>query len=96
MRIGWLDGEDLLLNSAASYAAAQQVAGSRPMPLSEQSLRGRLHQRGLLASVDERRETLKVRRVLEASAKEVLHLRVREFRRAGEVAAGLYTHRTAP
>ncbi len=35
------------------------------MGVSEQSLRARLHQHGLLVSVDARRETLKVRRRVE-------------------------------
>ena len=72
----------MLLDPAASYAVAQQVAGTRRIPLSEQSLRARLHERGLLASVDERRETLKVRRRVEGTAKEVLHVRASEFSRA--------------
>ena len=83
VRIGWLDSEDLLLDPAASYTVAQQVAGTRRIPLGEQSLRGRLHERGLLASVDERRETLKVRRRVEGAAKDVLHVRASEFSRAG-------------
>ncbi len=33
-----------------------------------------LHERGLLASVDQKREMLKVRRTVEGTSREVLHL----------------------
>jgi hypothetical protein len=80
VRIGWLDGEDLLLEPSVSYAVAQAVAGGDRIALSEQALRRRLHQRRLLASVDQARKTLKVRRQVEGAAKHVLHVCLTEFR----------------
>ncbi len=76
-RVGWVDGADLYLEPEASYAAAQELARDQGdgMPVSAQTLRKRLHERGLLASVDREREVLKVRRTLESRRREVLHLR---------------------
>jgi hypothetical protein len=38
-------------------------------------LKKRLHEKGLLASVDGKRETLTIRRTISGSSKEVLHFR---------------------
>lgn len=43
------------------------------LAISEQVLKKRLHERGLLASVDGKRETLTVRRSITGSSKQVLH-----------------------
>jgi hypothetical protein len=75
VRIGWLSGADLLLDPDTSYRVAQQIAGSERIPLSEQTLRQRLADRGLLASIDAKRETLKVRRTIEGVPRQVLHMR---------------------
>jgi hypothetical protein len=45
------------------------------LSISEQTLRRRLRDRGLLASVDQTRETLTIRRSIGGSSKDVLHLR---------------------
>ncbi|HEY1754176.1 MAG TPA: hypothetical protein VGG72_02185 [Bryobacteraceae bacterium] len=74
VRIGWLAGSDVFLESAASYQVAQQVAGSEPFTVSEQTLRHRLHERRLLASVDAGRHMLLVRRTLDGQPRQVLHL----------------------
>ena len=50
-----------------------QIAGrdiGEALAVSEQTLRKRLHEKGLLASVDEKRETLTVRRSIGGSSKE--------------------------
>jgi hypothetical protein len=74
-RIGWVAGSDLFLEQAVSYQVAQQVGGAERLPAGEQTLRHRLRQRGLLASVDVARQVLLVRRTLEGSPRQVLHLR---------------------
>lgn len=74
-RIGWLDGPNLYLEPTVSYEMAQQIAGCERLLVSEQTLRHRLRERGLLASVDLGRQMLLVRRTLEGHARQVLHLR---------------------
>ena len=74
-RIGWIAGSDLFLDPALSYQVAQRAAGTERLLLSEQSLRHRLRESGLLASVDAGRQMLPVRRTLEGRPKQVLHLK---------------------
>jgi hypothetical protein len=45
------------------------------LAISEQTLKKRLHEKHLLASVDEPRQTLTVRRIMSGSSKNVLHFR---------------------
>jgi hypothetical protein len=52
IRIGWIADTDLYLDSAVSYQTVQEMAGSERLSVSEQSLRQRLRQVGLLASID--------------------------------------------
>ncbi len=75
-RVGWIDGESVLLEPEASYAAAQSMAGEQgeSLTVSAQTLRRRLRERGLLASWDGEREVLTVRRTLEGRRRNVLHL----------------------
>jgi len=75
VRIGWLVGSDLFLDSAASYDVAQQMAAADPIQASEQTLRHRLRERGYLASVDSGRQMVQVRRTLEGTSRQVLHLK---------------------
>ena len=77
-RIGWVDGEDLYLEPAASYRVAQREAqGGEALTVGAQTLRKRLKEKGLLASVSETRQTLLVRRTLEGvKDRSVLHLRL--------------------
>ena len=74
--VGWVDGEDLLLESTAAYRVVQMAARdtAEPFSISEQMLKKRLHEKGLLASTDQRRQTLTVRRTLAGSNSAVLHL----------------------
>jgi hypothetical protein len=78
-RIGWVAGHDLFLEPAASYEVAQQMAGAERLPVSAQTLRHRLRQNSLLASVDAGRQMLLVRRTLEGVPKQVLHIKARDF-----------------
>ena len=53
-----------------------QIAGKNAgevLPISEQTLRKRLHEKGLLATTDENRDTLTVRRMIGGASKNVLH-----------------------
>jgi hypothetical protein len=74
--IGWIDGEDIYLEPTVAYRIAQTAGreGGEILPISEQTLRKRLREKGLLASIDEKRETLTVRRSVAGSIKVVLHL----------------------
>jgi len=74
--IGWTHDSDLYLEPVAAYRAAQSMGreGGEPLAVSEQTLKKRLREKGLLASVDQKRETLTVRRNIAGSTKSVLHL----------------------
>jgi hypothetical protein len=72
-RIGWITGNDLFLEPAVSYQVARQLAGAE-IAVSEQTLRHRLRERGLLTSIDPGRRMLQVRRTLEGHPRQVLHL----------------------
>jgi hypothetical protein len=75
-RIGWITGTDLYLDSAIGYRTVREMATPDDrLPLSEQTLRHRLRERGILASVDPGREMLQIRRTLEGQARHVLHLK---------------------
>ncbi len=58
---------------------AQEVAGAERMSVSEQALRQRLRQSGLLASIDVGRGIVQVRRTLEKRPRQVLHLRASDL-----------------
>jgi len=79
VRIGWLAGSEILLDPAASYQVAQQMAGAGHLSVSAHTLSRRLHQQGLLASVDTGRGMLLVRRILEGSSRKVLHVKARDL-----------------
>ena len=71
--IGWVVGDDLFLESTAAYQIAQQ--GSDRLPVSEQTLRHRMREHGLLASIDAGRQMVLVRRTLGGCTRQVLHLK---------------------
>lgn len=83
-RIGWIDGEDLFLEPEASYAEAQSLAAEQgeTLAIAPATMRKRLKEKELLASVDLNRKTNTVRRTLEGKRREVLHLRAASI--AGE------------
>jgi hypothetical protein len=73
--IGWVEGDDIYLEPAASYGAVQgalRVAGEC-LGITEHTLRKRLHERGLLTSTDHARTTLTVRKSLGGATRSVLH-----------------------
>ena len=74
-RIGWVTRSELFLEPEASYQVAQSLAGAERLPVSEQTLRHRLRECGLLASTDVGRQMLMVRRTLEGCPRQVLHFR---------------------
>jgi hypothetical protein len=76
-RIGWTDGENLFLEPEESYAVANDLARRKGecLPVSMRSLHKRLKEKGLLATWDQRRERLTIRRTVEGAQREVLHLR---------------------
>ena len=74
-RVGWIARSELFLEPTASYQVAQLAAGVERLPVSEQALRHRLRERGLLASIDVGRHRLWVRRSLEGCPRQVLHLK---------------------
>jgi hypothetical protein len=74
-RIGWVAGNDLFLDPVVSYQVAQEVAGAERIPVSEQTVRQRLRQLGLLATIDTGRGMVQVRRTLEGRPRQVVHLR---------------------
>src|SRR5260370_27426422 len=72
---GYGPDDDLLLEPASAYGVAQLAArdAGEALAIPEQVLKKRLHERGLLASVEGKRETLTVRRNIRGSSKQVLH-----------------------
>ena len=75
-RVGWVEDENLYLEPDAAYAAVQKqgrVSGDS-LSVTERTLRKRLHERGLLLSVEDNRPTLAVRRTLGGRRRRVLHL----------------------
>src|SRR5262249_44480704 len=73
--VGWVDGDDVYLQPAASYRIVQ-VAGrdvGEVLAVTEQTLKKRLAERGLLASRDAARETITVRKRIGGCARDVLH-----------------------
>jgi hypothetical protein len=75
-RVGWAEDEDLYLEPDAAYAAVQKQGrdSGDSLSVTERTLRKRLHERGLLQSVDDKRQVLTIRRKLESRRRGVLHL----------------------
>jgi hypothetical protein len=73
--IGWVDSEDIYLEPAAAYRTVQTMARdmNEPFATSEQTLRKRLFEKGLLATVESTRQTLTGRRTIAGSQRSVLH-----------------------
>jgi Domain of unknown function (DUF927) len=74
-RIGWIDDDDLYLQPEAAFKAAKAMsADGDGLLVSLRTLHRRLKERGFLASIDEKRDRVLVRRVLDGVRREVLHL----------------------
>lgn len=76
-RIGWLEGEDLFLEPTASFKVAQEFGthAAHGLTVTLDTLKKRLKDRKLLIITDPGRGTLTVRKTLDGSRREVLHLR---------------------
>jgi hypothetical protein len=74
-RIGWVDSESIYLDSKAAYRQVQMVGRDcgEILPITEQILKKRLREKNLLASTDESRGTLTIRKRIQGSNKDVLH-----------------------
>jgi len=74
-RIGWVDEENVYLEENAAFRVVQTAGRDvgEILAVSESTLRKRLHEKHLLASIDVKRQTLTVRRTLGGSSKSVLH-----------------------
>lgn len=75
-RVGWVSGEDLYLDPDAAFAAAQLMGRDTndPIAIAPKTLRQRMQEAGLLASVDSERKRLTVRRTLDGGRRAVLHV----------------------
>jgi hypothetical protein len=73
--IGWVGGDDIYLEPTSAYRMTQIMARdmNEPFATSPQTLKKRLFEKGLLASVEAKRQTLTVRRVIAGSTTSVLH-----------------------
>ena len=73
--IGWVECDDVYLEPVSAFRAAQIAArdSGDTFGISEQTLKKRLREKGLLASVDKNRGTLTIRRKICGSSKDVLH-----------------------
>jgi hypothetical protein len=76
VRVGWLVEGELYLEPEASFAAVQCFARDQneSFAVTAHTLRRRLKEKGLLASVDDRRQKLTVRKTLQGTRRDVLHL----------------------
>jgi len=77
-RVGWVEGDHLYLDLHTAHAVAQRMAaaGGESFPISPQTLSRRLHEKGLLRSVESSRDGYTVRRSLESKRRQVLHLHI--------------------
>lgn len=75
--IGWIEGDDLLLEPEASFAEAQKLASEQgeSLPVMPRTLHKRLREKGYLVAVDAGRTTNTVRWTLVGQRRSVLHLR---------------------
>jgi hypothetical protein len=75
-RVGWVGDGALYLDRDAALAEVQKLGRDvgDGLAVTAQVLTKRLHERGLLASTDQARETLTIRRTLEGKGRAVLHL----------------------
>ena len=75
--IGWVEGEALYLDPIASVRVAEKMApASEPFHCGSTTLARRLQSSGLLASTDGSRKRLPVRKVVQGTRRELLHLKL--------------------
>jgi hypothetical protein len=70
-----VEGDAIYLESTAAYRVVQTAGRDvgEQLAVTEQTLKKRLHEKGLLASIDDKRQTLTIRRFIGGSSKQVLH-----------------------
>ncbi len=74
-RVGWIDETDIYLDRDAAYRACEVAAGGGDgLSISASTLVKRLHEKRLLASTDQMRKSLLVRRVIENHRRSVVHV----------------------
>jgi hypothetical protein len=75
-RVGWIDDQSIYLDSKAAFRLVQAAGrdSGEVLAVGETTLKKRLREKNLLASIDEKRETLTIRKRIEGSSKDVLHL----------------------
>jgi hypothetical protein len=75
--IGWVKGDHVYLEPTAAYRVVQNAGRDigDVLAVTEQTLNKRLHEKGFLASVDAKRQTLVIRKTCCGSIKSVLDLR---------------------
>jgi hypothetical protein len=85
--VGWLDGDDLYLEPHASFAAAATLARDQGegLAISPRTLRKRLRDKNLIATVESERGVT-VRRTLAGLRRAVLHLKAETLHNAGSLA----------
>ncbi len=71
-RVGWIDGDDLLLDSDAAYRAAQQMTSGDGLPIQPRTLWKRMDERKLLRHKDP--PHLKIKRIVGGTRRRVLSL----------------------
>jgi hypothetical protein len=89
--VGWLVDGEVYLEPDASYAVVQLLARDKNemLAVGDLTLRRRLNEKGLLATTDKERGKLTVRKTLQGSRREVLHIVWTEASvTASEAAAG--------
>jgi|SRR5579884_76056 len=73
IRIGWIKGSDLYLDTELSYKIAKEMGPG--VSIQQATLAKRLHEQGKLASTEAARHTFHVRRKLAGATQAVWHLR---------------------
>jgi hypothetical protein len=75
-RVGWLVDGEVYLEPEAAFAVVQRFARDQneSFPITSHTLRRRLKEKGLLATTDEARGKLTVRKTLQGTRRDVLHL----------------------
>ena len=83
-RVGWLDVQDLFLDIDSAYRAAQaMVTDGDGLSVGVSALIKRFHESGRLRSIDQQRRKLKVRRMIDGTRLQVLHLPANGAGRSG-------------
>ena len=80
-RIGWIDKGNLYLEPEGAYAEAQALAREQgdTLAVSVRTLHKRLHERRLLVTTDQVRQTYTTRHTIEGVRRPILHLHAKSF-----------------